>query len=137
MKAEDILVQSVAHTRAYIADKVAIIDSIPTRFNGKALPLGKFLVVRPDSEKVNPDYLAMYLTSPLGKTQLIHFVRGMTAEIYEIDVKDILVILPKKEIQDEIGNRVQVIKNEYAQHQNRIDSLKKELAEMIKSKLYT
>lgn len=137
LKAEDILVQSVAHTRAYIADKVAIIDSIPTRFNGKALPLGKFLVVRPDSEKVNPDYLAMYLTSPLGKTQLIHFVRGMTAEIYEIDVKDILVILPKKEIQDEIGNRVQVIKNEYAQHQNRIDSLKKELTEMIKSKLYT
>ena len=129
----DILVQSVAHTRAYIADKVAIIDHVPSSFNDKVLPLGKFLVVRPDNTKVNPQYLAMFLSSPLGKVQLVHFVRGMTAEIYEIDVRDTLVVLPRRDVQDEVENRVNAIKKDFMELQSRLDGLKLELSKMIKS----
>jgi type I restriction enzyme M protein len=129
----DILIQSVAHTRAYIADKIAIIDEMPKIYNGKAIALGKFLVVRiKNSIDVDPVYLTMFLASPQGKIQLKHFVRGMTAEIYERDIKEILVPLPKPEIQKQKGDEVRTIKETIIKHQQIIDSLKQQLLDVTK-----
>ncbi|RLI77962.1 hypothetical protein DRP04_10650 [Archaeoglobales archaeon] len=98
----DILVQSVAHSKDYIGDKVAIVDNalVDTR---PTLALSKFLIVRPNPKKVNPYYLFLYLSSEYGQRQFKHYIRGMTAEIYEFDLKNLLVIVPPKDEQDRIA----------------------------------
>jgi len=102
LKKNDILIQSVAHSKDYIGDKVAIVDNIPQRYD-KVLALSKFLVVRPDESKVNPYYLYLYLASNFGQIQYKHYIRGMTAEIYEFDIKNLWIILPPRNIQDKIA----------------------------------
>jgi len=101
LKEKDILIQSVAHSKSYIADKVSILDNIPTTID-KVLALSKFIVVRPDKSKIDPIYLYVYLSSKLGREQFKHFIRGMTAEIYEFDIQNILVLLPPKDRQQAI-----------------------------------
>jgi len=102
LKKHDILIQSVAHSKDYIGDKVAIADNIPQGYD-KMLALSKFLVVRPDESKVNPYYLYLYLASNFGQIQYKHYIRGMTAEIYEFDIKNLWIILPSRNIQDKIA----------------------------------
>jgi len=99
----DILIQSVAHTKEYIVDKIAILDNIPKEIKN-ILALSKFLVIRPDTSKINPYYLLVYLSSNFGRNQFKHFIRGMTAEVYEFDIKNILVIVPPEKEQEEIAN---------------------------------
>jgi type I restriction enzyme M protein len=98
----DILIQSVAHTKEYIGDKIAIVDKIPKEFKS-LLALSKFLIVRPDASKIDPLYLFVYLSSDYGRKQFKHFIRGMTAEIYEFDIKNVLVIIPPKQEQKRIA----------------------------------
>lgn len=98
----DILIQSVSHTKEYIADKIAIVDNIPKELK-KPLALSKFLVIRPDISKINPNYLFVYLSSSFGRNQFKHFIRGMTAEIYKFDIKNISVIVPSENKQGEIA----------------------------------
>jgi len=102
LKKHDILIQSVAHSKDYIGDKVAIADNIPQWYD-KMLALSKFLVVRPDESKVNSYYLYLYLASNFGQIQYKHYIRGMTAEIYEFDIKNLWIILPPRNIQDKIA----------------------------------
>src|SRR3989344_4317132 len=89
----DILIQSVAHTKEYIADKITILDEIPKEYD-KILALSKFIVVRPNPKKIDPIYLLVYLSSSFGREQFKHFIRGMTAEIYEFDLRNVLVAIP-------------------------------------------
>jgi len=66
------------------------------------LALSKFLIVRPNVSKIDPVYLFVYLSSDYGRKQFKHFIRGMTAEIYEFDIKNIFVITPPKPEQKRI-----------------------------------
>jgi type I restriction enzyme M protein len=93
LKQNDILIQSVAHTKEYIADKITILDEIPKGYD-KILALSKFIVVRPNPKKIDPIYLLVYLSSSFGREQFKHFIRGMTAEIYEFDLRNVLVAIP-------------------------------------------
>jgi len=122
----DILVQSVAHTKDYIGDKMAIVEEIPEHFN-KVLALSKFLVIRPDLNQVNPFFLFLYLTSPLGREQLKHFIRGMTAEIYEFDVKNLYIAKPTKEVQEEIAQRFHSLMKKYKQTQQKLKEIKSDI----------
>jgi type I restriction enzyme M protein len=107
----DILVQSVAHSKEYIGDKIAIIDKIPESF-GNVLALSKFLVIRADENKVNPIYLFLFLTSKLARKQFKHFIRGMTAEIYEFDIKNMVIPIPDRPTQDKIAEELlQLLEN--------------------------
>ena len=130
---DDILIQSVAHTKEYIADKMAILDYLP-RDLGKVLALSKFLILRPDPQKVEPIYLFIYLSSKLGREQFKHFIRGMTAEIYEFDIRNILVALPsstkqKKIIKKYLENtkRYFQLRNEVTTVKNLLDTLERDL----------
>jgi len=102
LQKNDILIQSVAHTKEYIADKIAILDNIPKEIKN-ILALSKFLVIRPDISKINPYYLLVYLSSNFGRNQFKHFIRGMTAEVYEFDIKNISIIVPPEKKQEEIA----------------------------------
>lgn len=97
----DILIQSVAHSKGYIADKVARIDRALDD-DEKVLALSKFITVRPNSEKIDPVYLYVYLTSEHARKQYRHFIRGMSAEIYEFDLRHLLVLVPTWAQQKEI-----------------------------------
>ncbi len=98
LKRGDILIQSVAHTKEYIADKVAFIDDIPEGME-QVLALSKFIIIRPDPEKIDPGYLYLYLSSNMGRNQLKALIRGMTAEIYAFDLKDLLVAYPSDRVE--------------------------------------
>jgi type I restriction enzyme M protein len=119
----DILIQSVAHSKEYVADKIAILDNVPKEI-GKVLALSKFLVVRPDTSKINPHYLLTYLSSNFGRNQINHFIRGMTAEVYEFDIKNILVIVPPEKKQEEIANT-------FIRNREKIMGLMKQLTDTI------
>lgn len=101
----DILVQDVAHMPEYIGDKITLVDMMPE--SNQALALNKFLIIRSDPQKINPEYLVMYLASEFGRLQMARFNRGMTAQIYEVDVKDFLVYVPPEEIRNRLSDDYQ------------------------------
>ena len=98
LQINDILVQCVAHTAAYIGDKITIIDTLPE--DGKALALNKFLIIRPNQIEVSPAYLVQFLASKYGRLQMARYNRGMTAQIYEQDVKEFIIYVPPEAVQD-------------------------------------
>ena len=104
LEQNDILIQSVAHTKEYIADKIAILDEIPKGYE-KILALSKFIVVRPNPKKIDPVYLMVYLSSGFGREQFKHFIRGMTAEIYEFDLRNVLIVVPSINKQKDIAKK--------------------------------
>lgn len=126
LQKNDVLLQSVAHTKEYIADKIAILDEIPDKFED-ILALSKFLIIRPDIEKINPYYLFVYLSSFFGRMQFKHFIRGMTAEVYEFDIKNVLVIVPPNEQQMEIERQFLENREKYIKLSAEIANAKKVL----------
>lgn len=125
LQVNDILVQNVAHRPEYIGDKITLVDSLPEE--GKALALNKFLIIRPDPNYVRPGYLVQYLASDYGKLQMQRYIRGMTAQIYETDVRDFLIYLPPPEVQDSVAdafvNAAQELRTIESRYQSLLDSL--------------
>ena len=119
----DILVQSVAHIRKYIGDKVSLVENIPPDFH-KVLALNKFLIVRPDVEKVNPKYLALYLASNHAQIQYDHYVRGMSAQIYKEDIQHLLVKLPSMAEQERIATKYDNLISERVGLVSKLDKIK-------------
>ena len=131
LKQYDILIQSVAHTKDYIGDKVTIVDQIPEGID-KLLALGKFLVIRPDPALVNPYYLFLFLASPYAQLQYKHYTRGMTAEIYEFDIKYLWIILPKdRRLQDRVSEQLSHNLADLMDLEASVFRKKKEIAEAI------
>lgn len=119
----DILIQSVAHSKNYIADKVARVDRTINQ-GTKVLALSKFVIVRPDPQKINPVYLYVYLSSNLARKQYTHFIRGMSAEIYEFDLRHLLVLVPTEAQQTDIVDSYKKLLKEYQELQRRITNTK-------------
>lgn len=128
LQINDILVQCVAHTASYIGDKITLIDDLP--FNGKALALNKFLIIRPDPQKISPEFLLQFLASRYGRLQMARYNRGMTAQIYEQDVKDFIIYVPPEAIQNRIRDEHQELVTQihdldeaYTDTLNRLDGI--------------
>ena len=128
LKEGDILIQSVAHSKDYIGDKIALVENIPKNYK-KVLALSKFLVVRPDKNKISPEYLFTYLSSDFGRKQLKHFIRGMTAEVYEFDIKNLVIIRSPKE--KEIGLTLKKNIDEYEKLAKEIKDTRDQLDSLI------
>jgi len=47
----------------------------------------------------------VYLSSSFGREQFKHFIRGMTAEIYEFDLRNVLVAVPSESKQKAIAKK--------------------------------
>lgn len=68
---------------------------------------GFLIHIKIDPKKINPYYLVSYLNSPLGQLQLERISSGSILQsIRGSDLKDILVIVPPKEIQLAIGDKM-------------------------------
>ena len=131
LQKNDILLQSVAHTKEYIGDKITILDDFPKEYK-EILALSKFLVIRPDSKKINPYYLFVYLSSDFGRKQFKHFIRGMTAEIYEFDIKNVLVLVPPEKQQERIAQQFLSNREKYLKLRKEIIDAKKSLDDLEK-----
>ncbi|ASJ07273.1 restriction endonuclease subunit S [Thermococcus pacificus] len=100
---EDILVLSAAHAEGYIGTNTSIVRLDK---NERAICIGELIRLRPDTSKINPYYLTLYLNSAIGKYLLNYSVRGQTVHLYPKDIEDLPVLLPPREIQDSIGNKL-------------------------------
>jgi type I restriction enzyme M protein len=116
LQLNDILVQCVAHSAAYIGDKITIIDILPE--DGKALALNKFLIIRPNQEEVSPSYLVQFLASRYGRLQMARYNRGMTAQIYEQDVKEFIIYVPPKSAQNRLETEFKLLVKEVRELDN-------------------
>lgn len=99
----DILVLSAAHAEGYIGTNTSIVH---LNDNEKAICIGELIRLRPNIEKINPYYLILYLNSMIGKYMLNYSVRGQTVHLYPKDIEHLPVLLPPREIQDSIGNKL-------------------------------
>lgn len=125
----DVLIQSVAHSKKYIADKVARVD-IKLDGYARVLALSKFIIVRPDPERIDPVYLYIYLTSEFARIQYNHFIRGMTAEIYGFDLEHLLVVVPSRAKQERIVERYRQLVHDFHELQRRAADTKATLDEI-------
>ena len=100
---EDIILLADAHAEGYIGYKTSIIR---LKNDQKALLLGHLIKVRPNKEKINSYYLLAYLNSEPARYFLNYSVRGQTVGLHANDAGRLPVLLPPREIQDSIGNKL-------------------------------
>jgi type I restriction enzyme M protein len=88
---DDIALTSSAHHPRYIAAKVDVVDQIPDQWEGRCLPSGEVLVIRPDSTKIEVGVLLLWLRSAQGRSALQACVTGQTAHLHSDYVGEVLV----------------------------------------------
>ncbi|MBM7624273.1 restriction endonuclease subunit S [Sporohalobacter salinus] len=72
-------------------------------------------------DKCIPEYLAIYLNSFFTKIQIDKFIKGIgVPDLHLEDIKNIKVIVPKKELQQEIIDFYKRITNKIKKYKNRI-----------------
>lgn len=106
LESGDILLLSAAHKEGYIGKNTSIFINI-TEDKTKAMHIGELIRLRPDIDKMNPYYLLAYLNIHFMKTLLMHSVRGQTVHLYSNDIKNLPVILPPRDVQDSIGEKLE------------------------------
>jgi len=80
--------------------------AIPENLDGSVFG-SYFIRIRPDTNKINPVYLALYLNSLIGKSQVEQSNTGAIQTNLTIPViESILIALPPKEIQEKIAQKV-------------------------------
>ena len=133
LQQNDILIQSVAHSKAYIADKMTMLDKVPKGYD-KILALSKFIIIRPNPKEIDPTYLLVYLSSSFGREQFKHFIRGMTAEIYKFDIRNVLVVVPSTDKQKALAKKYMEGTREFfeleellASAKDRLDAIEQEI----------
>jgi len=115
----DIILTSSAHNPEYIGRKIDLIKNIPKDFD-KVMFVGEVMVIRPDKNKIIPEYLYYYLKSEFGRLQIRREITGQTAHLYSEEVEEIKVIFPQdKKIQEKIINPIK------KDIETKIDSLEK------------
>lgn len=92
----DILLACAAHVGKYIGDEIDIVDEIPRDYSN-AIASAKLIVIRANQSKINPYVLLLYLRTEDGYQQIQSIIRGQTAEIYDIDLKQLRI--PKKVVE--------------------------------------
>lgn len=123
---EDILVLSAAHAEGYIGTNTSIVRLSKEE---KAICIGEIIRLRPNSEKINPYYLVIFLNSLIGRYMLNYSVRGQTAHLYPKDIRHLPILVPPRDIQDSIGDKLkQAIEAKIEAEKKR-----KEIEEIFKS----
>jgi len=122
----DIILLGDAHAEGYIGSKTSIIRLLEDQ---KAMLLGHLIKVRPNPNLINPYYLLAYLNCKLAKYYLNYSVRGQTVGLHARDVKNLPVLVPPRDIQDSIGDKLkQAIEAKIEAEKKR-----KEIEEIFKS----
>ena len=105
VRTNDILFTSSAHSASHICKKVDVVSDVPEEYQGRCLFVGELMALRNTGRpKINPYYLASFLRSSLGRTQVQRCTRGISSHLYEVDMKKYVSIpLPQKAVVDEVA----------------------------------
>jgi hypothetical protein len=105
VKPGDILLTSSAHSAEHICKKVDVVSVIPEQFDSKCLFVGELMSLRNEGQqKIEPHYVAAFLRSQMGLTEIHRYVRGISAHIYETDIKTVRIPIPKPALVSEISH---------------------------------
>ncbi|MGF7396310.1 N-6 DNA methylase [Thermoanaerobacterium thermosaccharolyticum] len=97
VKQYDILLTASAHKPEYIAKKIDILDILPFE---KCMAVAELMIIRPDSDKIDPFYLLAVLRIKEINDQFRSCIRGTTAHIYPEDIGE-KVYIPRLSPNDE------------------------------------
>jgi hypothetical protein len=100
---DDILMLCSAHNKTYIGRCDIVKDIALHVQDGRMCAVGEVIIVRPNREKVLPEYLLTYLRLPVVQAEISRMVKGQSAHLYPRDLKQLRVVLPLLEEQYEIA----------------------------------
>lgn len=128
----DIFILSAAHQSQYVGKQIKILnDEISTKISY----VGELICIRTIKELCNPMYLFSLLNLEIYKTLLNREKTGQTSHIYGQDIKKIKIPLPDIDIQNEIAENIQTIRDRAKQLQNEakkaLDDAKSEVEKLI------
>jgi len=101
----DILMLCSAHNKSYIG-RVDIVSKFPqdVRDDGnRCIAVGELIIIRANPELVVPEYLITYLRLAVVQEKIRKMVKGQTAHLYPRDLIHLEIVLPPREIQEEIA----------------------------------
>ena len=91
LRVNDIVLTSSAHSVNYIAKKVDIVDGFPSFVTQPNPYVGEVLLIRPNTEVIDPYFLLAYLRSDRAQRSLRAMIRGQTAHLMPNDASNLWV----------------------------------------------
>ena len=94
-----------------ILAREAPVGNIAIIKKGQNVCLGqRTVLIRPNKEKVNPNYLVYYLLSPRMQTRLLRASNGATVNhLNMVDIKKLEIELPDIKIQNKVGKLLTLV----------------------------
>lgn len=135
----DILMLCSAHNKSYIG-RVDIISKFPQEVkddNQRCVVVGELIIIRANPELIEPEYLITFLRLPVVQENIRKMVKGQTAHLYPRDLIHLEVVLPPKQIQEEIAQMNIEAEREYATRIRRAEDDLISTRRMIKNIILT
>lgn len=135
----DILMLCAAHNKSYIG-RVDIVSKFPheVREDGdRCIAVGELIIIRANPELVAPEYLITYLRLAVVQEKIRKMVKGQTAHLYPRDLIHLEVVLPPREIQEEIAEMNLEAERQYSSRIQRAEDDLLSTRRMIKNIILT
>lgn len=135
----DILMLCAAHNKSYIG-RVDIVSKFPQEVKDdgeRCITVGELIIIRANPQLIVPEYLITYLRLAVVQEKIRKMVKGQTAHLYPRDLIHLEVVLPPREIQEEIAEMNLVAEKEYASRIRRAEDDLISTRKMIKSIILT
>lgn len=135
----DILMLCAAHNKSYIG-RVDIVSKLPQEVKDddeRCITVGELIIIRANPQLIVPEYLITYLRLAVVQEKIRKMVKGQTAHLYPRDLVHLEVVLPPREIQEEIAEMNLEAENEYASRIRRAEDDLISTRRMIRSIILT
>lgn len=128
----DIFILSAAHQAEYVGKHIKYLDENPKKNTSY---VGELICVRTKKEKCNSMYLFSLLNTELYKSLLNRERTGQTSHIYGKDLKYIKIPLPPIEKQNEIAEKISIIRQQAKQLQQEGSEILEQAKQQIEKKI--
>lgn len=135
----DILMLCSAHNKSYIG-RVDIVSKFPkdVKDDGeRCVTVGELIIIRANSDLVIPEYLITYLRLAVVQEKIRKMVKGQTAHLYPRDLIHLEVVLPPRDIQEEIAEMNLEAEKQYSSRIRRAEDDLISTRRMIKNIILT
>jgi restriction endonuclease S subunit len=135
----DILMLCAAHNKMYIG-RVDIINRFPQEVKAdgeRCTAVGELIIIRANPSLVVPEYLITFLRLAVVQEKIRKMVKGQTAHLYPRDLVHLEVVLPPREIQEEIAEMNLEAERQYSSRIQRAEDDLLTTRRMIKNIILT
>ena len=118
-----------------ILAREAPVGNIAIIKKGQNVCLGqRTVLIRPNKEKVNPNYLVYYLLSPRMQTRLLRASNGATVNhLNMVDIKKLEIELPDIKIQNKVGKLLTLVDDKVEKNRKINKNLEQQAQELFKA----